>query len=178
MKKSKIIQVAQLGQPIRRVKAKMVRNILDPEVQETIGDLLATCADFDGVGIAAPQIDQSLRIVVVASHPSPRYPKAPNMKPTPMINPRITRRSAAKKKDWEGCLSVPGLRALVSRSIWIKIEYMDRAGKLHRSRFKDFVARIIQHEIDHLDGVLFVDRTRGRDMVTEKEYQRIMKKAL
>ena len=72
MKKSKIIQVAQLGQPILRAKAKMVRNILDPEVQETIGDLLATCADFDGVGIAAPQIDQSLRIVVVASHPSPR----------------------------------------------------------------------------------------------------------
>ena len=175
MKKPKIIQVVQLGQPILRAKAKPVRDVTAAEMQEIIENLLATCADFNGVGIAAPQIDESARIFIVASHPSPRYPKAPMMKPTPMINPKIVERSRTKKKDWEGCLSIPGLRGLVLRHTWVRVEYTDRKGKLHKAHYSDFPARIFQHELDHLNGIVFTDHAASADLVTEKEYARIMK---
>src|SRR3989338_9056963 len=181
MKKIKgdLLQVAQLGHPVLRKKAKPVKNINDPSVQELIDNLIMTVMDVDGVGIAAPQVYQSLRIFILASHPNPRYPKAPKMKPTAVINPKIISFSEEKKKDWEGCLSVPGIRGLIPRALNIKVEYTTRAGKRVGKTFADFVARIFQHEYDHLEGVMFVDRIESsKDIISEKEYQKLMKRQM
>lgn len=168
---AKLLQIALLGHPILRQKAEQVVNIKDSRIQSLIDDLLETVMDVNGVGIAAPQVYESLRIIIVASHPNPRYPNAPEMIPTPMINPKILSHSKVKKKDWEGCLSIPGIRGLIPRFTSITIEYVDRKGKKLRGQFTDFIARIIQHEIDHLDGIVFLDRVENnREIITDKEY--------
>ncbi|ACK73700.1 peptide deformylase [Gloeothece citriformis PCC 7424] len=169
------LEIAQLGNPILRQNAQSVENITDITLQTLIDDLIATAASANGVGIAAPQVSQSYRLFIVASRPSPRYPNAPEMNPTPMINPRIISHSPEKVKGWEGCLSVPGLRGLVPRYHTITVEYLDRYGNLQRQELTDFVARIFQHELDHLDGILFVDRLESsQDLYTEEEYQKII----
>jgi peptide deformylase len=170
-----LLQVAQLGQPILRQKAKPVTDIHSRKIQNLIDNLIATLMDANGVGIAAPQIYESLRLFIVASHPNPRYPNAPKMEPTPMINPKIISHSKTKTKDWEGYLSIPGIRALIPRYTKITVKYVDRKGKKQTKTFEDFIARIIQHENDHLDGIVFLDRVQNtNNIITEKEYQRII----
>lgn len=176
-KQTNLLQVAQLGQPVLRQKAKPVANIKDKKIQQLIGDLIATVMDVNGVGIAAPQVYQSVRLFIVASHPNPRYPNAPEMTPTPMINPRLISHNKIKAKDWEGCLSIPGIRARVPRYTQIKVEYSDRKGKLVNSEFNDFIARIFQHELDHLDGIVFLDRLSDmKEVITDKEYMKLVAK--
>ena len=155
----------------------LVENIKNQGIQKIINDLMATVIDVDGVGIAAPQVYQSVRLFIIASSPSPRYPNAPKMKPTAIINPTIVSTSSDKLKDWEGCLSVPGIRGLIPRYTSIIVEYTTRDGERKKRKFKDFVARIFQHEHDHLEGLVFLDRLESnKDIVSEKEYQRIIKK--
>lgn len=171
---ARLLQVALLGNPVLRQKAKEVQNTRDPHVQSLIDDLLETVMDVNGVGIAAPQVYESVRIIIIASHPNPRYPNAPEMEPTPMINPTILSHSK-EKKDWEGCLSIPGIRGLIPRSTSITIKYMDRYGKKVKRNFSDFIARIIQHEIDHLDGIMFLDRVENnREIISDKEYLKLI----
>ncbi|MBI3342533.1 peptide deformylase [Candidatus Gottesmanbacteria bacterium] len=172
---AKLLQVALLGHPVLRQKAKEVQNARDPRVQSLIDDLLETVMDVNGVGMAAPQMYESLRLIIVASHPNPRYPNAPEMEPTPMINPTILSHSKEKKKDWEGCLSIPGIRGLIPRFTSIAIQYMDRSGKKVKGNFSDFIARIIQHEVDHLDGIMFLDRVENnREIISDKEYLKLI----
>ncbi|MBH8554430.1 peptide deformylase [Nostocaceae cyanobacterium CENA357] len=167
-----ISPIIQLGDPQLRQKAAWVDNIQDESIQQLIDELIATVAKANGVGIAAPQVAQPYRLFIVASHPNPRYPNAPEMEPTAMINPRIVTHSPEVIKGWEGCLSVPGIRGLVPRYQAIEVEYSDRNGKLQTQELTDFVARIFQHEYDHLDGIVFVDRLETTlDMITEQEYQ-------
>ncbi len=174
---SKLLQVSEMGNPILRKKAKAVSDFKNPETQHLIDNLIATVQEINGVGIAAPQVYESLRIFILASHPSARYPKAPPMKPTPVINPKILSHNQEIAKDWEGCLSVPGIRGLVSRFKTIKVEYYDRKGKKVQKSFSDFVARIFQHEFDHLEGILFVDRVKtNHDLISEKEYLKLIAK--
>ena len=174
---STLLQVAQLGQPILRQKAQRVENIKATNIQQMIDDLLATVMDVNGVGIAAPQVYQSYRIFIVASHPNPRYPQAPDMEPTPMINPKLVSHNKVIKKDWEGCLSIPGIRGLIPRFTEIKVEYTDRNSKKQTASYTDFVARIFQHELDHLEGTVFLDRVENiKEIITEKEYQRLFVK--
>ncbi|MGF1990040.1 peptide deformylase [Nostoc linckia z18] len=164
--------IIQLGNPTLRQKAAWVDNIQDPSIQKLIDDLMSTVATANGVGIAAPQVAQSYRLFIVASRPNARYPNAPEMEPTAMINPRIIGHSKEVVKDWEGCLSVPGIRGLVPRYKNIEVEYSDRQGNVQKQELRDFVARIFQHEYDHLDGIVFVDRLENTlDMITEQEYQ-------
>lgn len=170
-----LLQVAQLGHPSLRQKAKPVKNIQDPKIQILIDNLIATAMDVNGVGIAAPQVYESVRIFIVASHPNPRYPHAPHMEPTAIINPKIVSRSTKKAKDWEGCLSIPGIRGLIPRHTEVTVAYTDRLGKKHKQVFVDFIARIIQHENDHLDGILFLDRVESnKELISDKEYQKII----
>lgn len=174
-----LLQVAQMGSPVLRKKAKSVVNIKDPMVQKLINDLIATLMDVDGVGLSAPQVYKSLRLFIVASHPNPRYPNAPKMKLTAIINPKILAYSKEIKKDWEGCLSIPGIRGLVPRSMEISVEYTTVTGKKVNKIYQDFIARIFQHEYDHLEGIMFVDRLEStKDLISEREYQKMMKKAL
>ncbi|WP_341527035.1 peptide deformylase [Nostoc sp. UHCC 0302] len=169
---SELMPIIQLGNPTLRQKAAWVDNIQDEQIQKLIDDLITAVGKANGVGIAAPQVAESYRLFIVASRPNPRYPNAPEMEPTAMINPRITAHSAEVVKGWEGCLSVPGIRGLVPRYQSIEVEYTDRYGNLQKQELTDFVARIFQHEYDHLDGIVFVDRLENTlDMITEQEYQ-------
>jgi peptide deformylase len=169
----KNLSIAQIGSPILRETAQPVDFPLTPAVQQLIDDLIWTARDSNGVGIAAPQVAESLRLMIVASRPTPRYPHAPTMEPTALLNPQIVDRSTTEARDWEGCLSVPGVRGLVQRATWIEVEYWDCAGNLQRVRLEGFVARIFQHEYDHLEGILFVDRVDPADLISEEAYQRI-----
>jgi peptide deformylase len=145
----------------------------DPSVQALIGDMLVTVADANGVGIAAPQVFEPLSLFIVASRPSPRYPHAPEMEPTAMINPEILWVSDEKEKGWEGCLSIPGLRGMVPRHRRIGVRYLTSAREVREGEFADFLARVFQHEFDHLQGMVFVDRVEStRELMTEKEYIR------
>jgi len=170
-----LLRVAQLGQPILRQNAKPIANIHDHKIQTLIKNLTATLMDANGVGIGAPQVYESLRLFIVASHPNPRYPNAPQMEPTPMINPKIVSHSKTKTKDWEGCLSIPGIRGLIPRYTKITISYTDRHGNKQKKTFENFIARIVEHENDHLDGIVFLDKVENmKEIITEKEYQRLM----
>jgi len=169
---TEILQIAQLGNPILRQQAQNIKNVRDERIQKLIDNLISTVAQANGVGIAAPQVAQSYRLFIVASRPNPRYPNAPEMEPTAILNPRIIDHSDEVVKGWEGCLSIPGIRGLVPRYRAIEVEYTSRNGKLQRREFTDFVARIFQHENDHLDGIVFLDRLEStRDIITEQEYQ-------
>lgn len=173
--KSRLLQIAQLGNPVLKKKAKVVKNIKDKSVQELIDDMLATVMDVNGVGLAAPQVYQSLQIFIMASHPNPRYPNAPFMKPTAVVNPKILEYSKERERGWEGCLSVPGIRGFVPRSVKIKVEYVTRTGKRVQRGFSGFLARIFQHELDHLKGIMFIDRVESaKDLMSEKEWRRLM----
>jgi peptide deformylase len=174
---SRLLEVAQLGQPILRQKAKVVRHIVDEKVQELIADMTATVFAVNGVGISAPQVYQPLRIFIMASHPNPRYPSAPEMTPTAMINPKIVSHSKTTEKDWEGCLSVPGIRALVPRWKKVRVTYYTKDGKKVVTTYTSFLAKIFQHELDHLNGIIFLDRIEtSKDICTEKEYQKMITK--
>ena len=171
----KLLQIAQLGHPVIRKKATVVEDPAGKEIQALIDDLILTVKDADGVGIAAPQVYESKRLFILASHPNPRYPKAPKMKPMAVINPKVISHSAKTIKDWEGCLSIPGIRAQVPRWQEVSVEFTDRKGKRQKRRFQGFVARIFQHETDHLEGIVFLDRVEtNKDIITEKEYQKIV----
>ncbi|MCL1471346.1 peptide deformylase [Argonema antarcticum] len=170
---AKILQVSQLGNPVLRQQAQPIDDFGDRNIQKLIDNLMATVAKENGVGIAAPQVAESYRLFIVASRPNLRYPHAPKMEPTAIINPRIIAHSSEVVKDWEGCLSIPGIRGLVPRYQEIEVEYTSRDGKLHRQELTDFVARIFQHEYDHLDGIVFLDRVEStQELMTEQEYDR------
>ncbi len=172
---NKLPAIAQIGEPILRNQAKPVAKISDPTIIELIDCLINTAIVNNGVGIAAPQISQPYRLFIIASHPSDRYPHAPTMPPTVMINPQILSHGQEVVKDWEGCLSVPNVRGLVPRYQSIEVEYTTQQGETKQETLKDFVARIFQHELDHLDGILFTDRiTDPADLYTEAEYRQII----
>ncbi|WP_309741973.1 peptide deformylase [Chamaesiphon sp. OTE_20_metabat_361] len=171
---SKILQISEIGSPILRQTASVITHLPDPKLNETIADLMVTCEAANGVGIAAPQVGASVRLFIVASRPSPRYPHAPTMAPTAMINPQIIDRSGELVAGWEGCLSVPGTRGLVLRDRAIEVAYLTPHGELVTQELIDFVARIFQHELDHLDGILFPDRVPDpTDLIPEAEYLKI-----
>ena len=176
MTKTKLLQISQLGHSVLRKKAEEITNFKSNDLQELIDNMIVTVGNVDGVGIAAPQVYESKRVFIVASYPNSRYPNAPKMKPTAMINPTIVKNSEETEKDWEGCLSLPGIRALVPRYKSLKVEFYTREGKKQTKIFKDFVARIFQHELDHLDGKVFTDRADSKDFMMEKEYLKMMKK--
>lgn len=163
------LDIAKVGDPILRQSAQLVTDVRDDNIQQLIDALLTTSINANGVGIAAPQVSRSYRLFVVCSHPNPRYPDAPWMEPTVMINPRLISHSQEVVKGWEGCLSVRGIRGWVPRYQAIAVEYLDRHGKLHYAEFTDFVARIFQHELDHLNGILFIDRIENQEDLVYSE---------
>jgi peptide deformylase len=164
-------EIAQLGDPVLRLQAEAVVDVHDAEIVRIIEAMQTTLAATSGVGIAAPQISESVRIVIVASRPTPRYPSAPLMEPTVMINPSFQALSKIQEKDWEGCLSIPGIRALVPRYQEIRIHYVDQQGSPVETQLSGFVARIFQHEVDHLEGKTYLDRVENNaDIFAESEF--------
>lgn len=168
-------EIAQLGAEVLRQRAEAVADVHAAEIRRIITDMQNTLAGTQGVGIAAPQISESKRIMIVASRPTPRYPCAPRMEPTVMINPAFEVLSEHKEKDWEGCLSIPGIRALVPRYREIMIRYTDQQGERVELKLDGFVARVFQHEYDHLEGRVYLDSVEdNRDIVSESEYFKLM----
>jgi peptide deformylase len=169
---AELLNVVELGAPVLRNRAAAVTDVESDRIQTLIDNLLLTVEKSNGVGIAAPQVAHSDRLFIVASRPNLRYPTAPTMEPTAMINPRILAHADEQVQGWEGCLSVPGLRGLVPRYRSIAVEYVDRRGQLQQRELTDFVARIFQHELDHLNGLVFLDRVEStQDLMSEKEFQ-------
>ena len=169
---SKKREIIQLGHAILRKKAKKVADIQSYFIRALIEDLFVTMNESNGVGIAAPQIAESYRLFIVAPHSNLRYPDVLEIEPIVAINPTITWFSDEKEEDWEGCLSVPEIRGLVPRAKSIKIAYTTQAGTECESTFSDFTARVFQHECDHLQGVVFVDR--ATKIVKEKDFFQLL----
>jgi peptide deformylase len=168
-------KIILLGNPLLRLRSEEVDLASSKEIQSLAQELLAITKAVDGVGISAPQIGKNIRLSIIASNPNRRYPNAPYMRPTVVINPKIILRSKTRSKDWEGCLSVPGIRALVPRYDEIKVEYINLKGKLVQSKFSGFIARVFQHEYDHLEGLVFLDRVEdNKEIVSETEYYKII----
>ncbi|SIN78764.1 peptide deformylase [Singulisphaera sp. GP187] len=166
-------QIAQLGHPVLWSSAAPIEFPLTPDLRVLAEDMLATLREANGVGIAAPQVYEPLAIFIVASRPNPRYPDAPVMEPEIVINPEIVGRSEELVKGWEGCLSIPGIRGFVPRHRWIRTRYRTLEGNEVEREFSEFVARVFQHEDDHLHGIVFLDRLESmRDVVAESEYQK------
>ncbi|HEY8036991.1 MAG TPA: peptide deformylase [Methylobacter sp.] len=172
---TRICEIAQLGDQVLRQTAEIVTDVHDADTLRIIEAMQSTLAGTSGVGIAAPQIGESKRIIIMASRPTPRYPSAPLMEPTVMINPYFQVLSEIQEKDWEGCLSIPGIRALVPRYQEILIQYTDIQGGLVESKLNGFVARIFQHEADHLDGKTYLDRVENNaDIFAESEFVKLI----
>ena len=166
-----IIEIAQLGAKVLRLHAEPINDVSSAETQQLIKVMQNTLATTEGVGIAAPQLSISKQIIIIASRPTLRYPQAPVMEPTAMINPSFTALSETTEKDWEGCLSIPGIRARVPRYKKIQVKYLDQQGTVIDIVLEGFVARVFQHEFDHLLGKVYLDRLdSNEDIYSESEY--------
>ena len=168
-----ILKVARMGHPVLRAKARpLERNeIASPAVQKLIDDMIETMAEYHGVGLAAPQIHEGLRLFVAALDTGDDG--APPGPPVAIINPEITPIGSERVEDWEGCLSIPDIRGRVPRAKDIRVRAYDRTGERIEIRASNFAARVIQHETDHLDGVLFFDRmTSFQSLTFLDEYSR------
>lgn len=167
--------IAQLGEPVLREIAQPIYDVICPDIQRLAQTMLLILEESAGVGLAAPQIFESKRIIIVASKPTKRYPYAPEMSATVMINPEFMQLSNEVQKDWEGCLSIPGIRALVPRYKFIRVTYTDLIGQRFKVDFKGFVARVFQHEFDHLNGLVYLDRVESnQDIVSEQLYLKLI----
>lgn len=163
-----ILKVARLGHPVlRKVTETMTaRELQSQAVQQLIDDMIVTMKEFDGVGLAADQVHESKQIAVLEVAGNPRYPDKPDVPLTVLVNPKITPLTEEMEEDWEGCLSIPDLRGSVPRYKSIRVQAWDRMGKSIDFEATDFHARVIQHEFDHLNGKLYIDRMRDFTTLT------------
>src|SRR5688500_12144914 len=174
-----LLKVARMGHPVLRTRARQVERaeLTHPSIQKLIDDMIDTMHEYHGVGLAAPQIHESLRIFIAAIAPENEDPLSPDDEPMVFINPVITPAGPEMVEDWEGCLSIPDIRGRVPRARAIKVTAMDRHGRAIDIASHDFPARVIQHETDHLDGVLFFDRMRSlQTLAYLEEYSRYWSK--
>jgi peptide deformylase len=155
-----ILKVARLGHPVLRQKALEVpaAEIRSVGIQRLIDDMVETMREYDGAGLAANQVHTLLQIAVIEVDANPRYPEAAAIPLTVVINPVVTPLGEEREDGWEGCLSVPDMRGVVSRHTAVRLECHDREGNRMDVVAKDFFARVIQHETDHLNGIVYVDR--------------------
>ncbi len=170
-----ILKVARMGHPVLRTRARPLEpdEIGTPRIQRLIDDMFETMNDSQGIGLAGPQVHESIRLFVAGVDDEDG-----TMPPVVIINPEITPIGSDVETDWEGCLSIPDIRGRVSRPTDIRIRALDRHGRPISMTADGFPARVIQHETDHLDGVLFVDRMTSFESLTFlDEYSRYWSKS-
>ncbi len=148
-------KILRMGDARLLRRAEEVTSFDNAELQDLLADMRDTMRALDGVGLAAPQIGINRRIVIFGVESNPRYPDAEVVPETVLINPVITPLSAAQEEGWEGCLSVPGMRGLVPRFTHLRYQGNDEFGALIDRTVSGFHARVVQHECDHLDGILY-----------------------
>jgi len=172
---NRILDIAQVGHPVlREPTAELSAEALaTSEVQQFIDDLIATMRAANGAGLAANQVYQPLRICAIEVRDNPRYPYRPNIPLTVLVNPVLTPESADMFENYEGCLSVPDLRGKVQRYCEIDVSALDRQGNPVNGRVKGMTAATYQHEVDHLLGMLFLDRVEdSTSLVTWDNFER------
>lgn len=152
--------VLRMGDPRLLEKAQPVKDFNDPQLHGLLADMRETMAHLDGAGLAAPQIGVSLRVVIFGFEANARYPDAAPVPYTVLINPQLTPLSGEEEEAWEGCLSVPGLRGMVPRWKHLRYAGWDAQGQRYEREVEGFHARVVQHECDHLDGILYPMRIR------------------
>ncbi|MCA1584116.1 MAG: peptide deformylase [Acidobacteria bacterium] len=159
-----ILKVARMGHPALRQRARPIepRELKTVALQKLIDDMIDTMYEYTGVGLAAPQVHEGLRLFVASLDEDGKA----DADPLTIINPEITPVGGTMVEGWEGCLSIPEIRGRVPRAQHIKLTAVSREGKRLEIDARDFAARVIQHEADHLDGVLFLDRMRGFSSLT------------
>ncbi len=153
-------RVLKMGDPLLYRKADPVRQFNTPELDRLVADMFDTMAELSGAGLAAPQIGVSLRVVVFGVEANPRYPEAEPVPTTVLVNPVLEPIGDDMEDGWEGCLSVPGLRGLVPRHLRLRYTGFDQHGRPLDRTVSGFHARVVQHECDHLDGILYPMRLR------------------
>ena len=152
--------VLKMGDPRLLEKSRPVEAFGTPELRELIADMRETMAHLNGAGLAAPQIGVPLRVVIFGVKRNPRYPDAEEVPDTVLVNPIVTPVGEAMEEAWEGCLSVPGLRGVVPRHSRVHYRGFDETGATIDRMVEGFHARVVQHECDHLDGILYPMRIR------------------
>ena len=155
-----IREVLKMGDPRLLELARPVERFDAPELQALLTDMRDTMAHQNGAGLAAPQIGVGLRVVIFGVHANPRYPDVEEVPDTVLINPVIEPLGAEMEEDWEGCLSVPGMRGWVPRYQRLRYAGFDEKGQPFERTVQGFHARVVQHECDHLDGILYPRRIR------------------
>jgi peptide deformylase len=163
-----ILKVARLGNPVLRRVAENLSpdQLLSPLLQKLIDDMVETMREYSGVGLAAVQVHERWQIAVLEVADNPRYPEKATVPLSVLINPKIELLSEEMEEDWEGCLSVPDLRGSVPRYKEIRVRALDRGGAKLDFVASGFHARVIQHEWDHLNGKVYLDRMRDLSTLT------------
>ena len=150
--------VLRMGHPVLRQRAKPVEQLGTPELKQLVQDMVETMKFKNGAGLAAPQIGVSQRVVIFGVEHNPRYPDAEPVPFTVLVNPKIVMLTREIEEDWEGCLSVPGMRGVVPRYTKLRYSGFDADGNPIEREATGFHARVVQHECDHLDGILYPQR--------------------
>jgi peptide deformylase len=163
-----ILKVARMGNPVLRARARALDRgeIKTPAVQKLIDDMIETMEEYNGIGLAAPQVHEGLRLFIAGLEASSGDENETTVVPVPFINPEVTAVGHEQATDWEGCLSIPDIRGQVPRFRHVRVRALDRDGARVELQLADFAARVVQHENDHLDGVLFFDRMRSFETLT------------
>lgn len=172
-----ILEICRMGHPILRQKAKEIsRQDLDSDkFRQLVTDLRDSMKHYGGIGIAAPQVGIPLQVAVIELSSLNRYGEEVNLPFTVFVNPRLEFLTEEEQGFWEGCLSVPGLRGFVERPKKLKVNFLDEKGNDRELIAEGFLATVIQHELDHLFGVLYVDRIKDMRLLTfQEEYDQFL----
>jgi peptide deformylase len=171
-----ILKIARIGNPVVRAAAAPLEGgaVSTPAIQRLIDDMVETMHEYDGVGVAAPQVHVGLRLAVIEV-PADDERAESGVPLTVLVNPVVTPLGDEMEEGWEGCLSIPDLRGQVPRHRRVRLEALDREGKPYSIEAEGFFARVIQHECDHLDGNVYIDRMQGmRTLTFQRELERML----
>jgi len=164
-----ILKVARMGHPVLRSRARALERaeVKTASVQKLIDDMIETMEEYQGIGLAGPQVHEGLRIFIAGlQEEATSEEDEPAIVPVAIVNPEIVPIGSEMVTDWEGCLSIPDIRGKVPRYKHVKVRALDREGSRMELQLSNLAARVVQHENDHLDGILFFDRMKGFESLT------------
>lgn len=172
-----IREICRMGHPVLRKKATEISKdyLVSDDFRQLVSDLRDSMKHYGGIGIAAPQIGVSLQVAVIELPSVNRYGEEVNLPFTVFVNPKLEFLTNEEQGFWEGCLSVPGLRGFVERPKKLRVTFLNEKGEANELIAEGFLATVVQHELDHLFGVLYVDRIKDMSLLTyQEEYEQFL----